>query len=514
MIVTMRIAVAQTRGTTLGQWPRTLERFDMLVGEARQCRADLLVLPECYWPTYVLESPQQYFAARDAGLPPPGEFLKRVGDRAADVGIAICAGLIEERDGQIANSAAFFDPGHAARRTLASSAVASRSVPQSGTPPVQGRQIAVHRKCFLWDRDNVCFQRGDAIQPFDTEFGRIGIMICADARLPEIAATLVARGARLILQPTAWVNAGTPENLWNPQPEFMIRSRAREFGVPIASASKFGPEGPETFVGCSLICDAAGAVLAQCGKDQTEVIVADVKLPDAGRTQVHAEERDVLLSGAKHVPGRSGRSSASLRIATTTRPDVPPLHVCLGEHRAGPPAAEPCVVIPVPGAAGDASRRMKAVAGAVVLSGPRDDPVELGPVRDARSEQSRDRKGAVRHAEAGSLASMLAAALPAEALSRFAPLRVLALRGVRVAFIFGRADEADLRTRAAENRLFVISVDSQRVRAVDPRGQIIHEHAWQDGSARWTLDAARAADKEFAPQTNCITGRTPDLYDF
>ena len=48
-------------------------------------------------------------------------------------------------------------------------------------------------------------------RPCDTPWGRVGIMICADARLPEIAATLATRRRQLLLQPTAWVNVGTPD---------------------------------------------------------------------------------------------------------------------------------------------------------------------------------------------------------------------------------------------------------------------------------------------------------------
>jgi predicted amidohydrolase len=73
---------------------------------------------------------------------------------------------------------------------------------------VNGQIAGIHRKCFLWDFDHDYFAAGEEIRPFDTSVGRMGVMICADARLPEIAATLVRKGAEVILQPTAWVNAG------------------------------------------------------------------------------------------------------------------------------------------------------------------------------------------------------------------------------------------------------------------------------------------------------------------
>ena len=117
------------------------------------------------------------------------------------------------------------------------------------------------------------------------------MMVCADARLPENPATLAARGAELILHPTAWVNAGSADTPWNPQPEFLIPTRAAECGVPIASASKWGAEGDTTFVGSSLVCDAAGQVVAQCGMTKTAVVVADVELAAPRRLPVADGER-------------------------------------------------------------------------------------------------------------------------------------------------------------------------------------------------------------------------------
>jgi len=45
-----RIAVAQTPGARLDQWPETLELLAELVRRAAAQRAALLVLPECAWP--------------------------------------------------------------------------------------------------------------------------------------------------------------------------------------------------------------------------------------------------------------------------------------------------------------------------------------------------------------------------------------------------------------------------------------------------------------------------------
>jgi len=247
----MRIAVLQMPGADLTEWRGTLALLDGLLAQARAAGATLALLPECVWPAYALGSRAMYAAARAAGLPAPQELQAHLAGRARELGLYVCAGYVEEHGDALYNAASLFDP--------------------------QGRILLTHRKCFLWDFDHDYFTPGNELQVADTPLGRVGILICADARLPEIPATLVARGAQLLLQPTAWVNAGTPAMPWNPQPEFVIPSRAAEWGVVLASTSKWGTEGDTTFVGSSLICDASGRTLASCGTRETGIALADVE---------------------------------------------------------------------------------------------------------------------------------------------------------------------------------------------------------------------------------------------
>lgn len=74
---------------------------------------------------------------------------------------------------------------------------------------------------------------------FDTEFGRIGVMICADGRVPEVARMLRLGGAQLILDAVNLVaSAEAPDKLTNQQYQFILPIRAWENGVPIAVCGK------------------------------------------------------------------------------------------------------------------------------------------------------------------------------------------------------------------------------------------------------------------------------------
>jgi predicted amidohydrolase len=284
----MRIAVAQTPGTRLDQWQDTRTLLEDLIARAAGLKAALVVLPECVWPAYCLGTKQAYLDARAAGLPGPADFLTRVCRTARQWRIAICAGYVAEAGDRLFNAAALIG--------------------------ADGRVAGTCHKRFLWAFDRDYFDPGDRIEPVESAFGRVGLMVCADARLPEIPATLAARGAELILHPTAWVNAGSADTPWNPQPEFLIPTRAAECGVPVASASKWGAEGDTTFVGSSLICDSDGHVLAQCCRAETTVIVADVEPRPPRCPQMTDSERSTLLSPTAPTLPRADVGPLELRL--------------------------------------------------------------------------------------------------------------------------------------------------------------------------------------------------------
>ncbi len=383
-----RIAIAQLPGVALSDWRQTLTQIDAAIARAAELQAEIVLLPECAFPAYYLGSIDAYRQARRTGLPSSQELLTRIAGHCRTLHLAVCIGYVEERGGHLFNAATLL-----------------------GT---DGAPLLTHRKCFLWDFDHDCFTPGDKLDTADTPYGRIGLLICADARQPEIAHTLVRRGARLLLQPTAWVNAGTAEQPWNPQPEFLIPTRARELGVPIASASKWGPEGPTCFVGSSLIVDHAGRTLAQCPPDASVVAIAEVVPGQTHPPAIDADLRQVLQSPWQ------------------------------------PPADEP---------------------------------------RELRL-----------------------AALLASAAESFVLIRAAALRGADLIVLYGPAHElSTLRTRAAENRVFLACELDGRPRLIHPNGRVVEPPKRPDS---WTsVSLLDARNKYVAPRTNPLADRRPELYD-
>jgi len=245
----MIAACGQMEALTLEESPRVWPAVERLADQAVASRADLLVLPETTYPAYWLQSVDRYM---QSDVLRSVEVLRRFAALARSHRMWLVVGFVEERSGRLYNSAAVFDRA--------------------------GGLIGIARKNFLWDCDNRWFAPGESIAALDTEFGRVGVLICADCRAPEIAATLVADGARMLILPTAWVNVGKPGGPHcNIHPEFLIRARAMEFGVPFICCSKAGREGGHLgYVGQSRIVAADGQTRAEAPAEGECLIVAEI----------------------------------------------------------------------------------------------------------------------------------------------------------------------------------------------------------------------------------------------
>src|SRR5512143_708578 len=249
------IACLQLAAHDLAQAEEALERALALIDAAGKHHPDLMVLPECTYPAYYLESLEAY---RRAPLRPQEEVLRLFGDKAKAYGATIVAGIAQPAAaGRLLNTAYVFNP--------------------------QGEVAGTYSKSFLWHFDQTWFDPGVAFPTFDLPFGRTGIFVCADGRMPEIARLLGVGGARLMVDSTAWVTGGGERaTLSNPQFEYMIPTRAIENGAWIAVANKVGVEAESVvYCGRSCIVSPQGQTVAAASTTQEEILVAEVDLAQA-----------------------------------------------------------------------------------------------------------------------------------------------------------------------------------------------------------------------------------------
>ncbi len=256
----MLIAMGRTARISLVQLPaysiedaeasltHTLQRIDDAAAE----KPDLIALPEVTYPAYFMsEEPG------GPGIPPASEALARIAEKARDHGVYVAVGIALERDGGYENGAALIGR--------------------------DGVLVGTYAKSFLWHFDSKWFTPGDAYPVFETDFGRIGMLICADGRMPEIARSLTLNGAQVIVDLTAWVSSARhPGDLTSTQVEYLLRCRAAENGVWIVAADKHGVEAESiVYCGRSCVIDPLGDVVATLGPDAAGILTYDVPVEDA-----------------------------------------------------------------------------------------------------------------------------------------------------------------------------------------------------------------------------------------
>ena len=168
--VTLAAVNHRPRGTASPQDSR--ERFVRLVEEAAAKGADIVCLPEG------ITAAGNGLAYAQAAEPVPGPSTAFFGDLAKRLKVWIVAGIYEREGARIYNTAVL--------------------IGRDGS--LAGR----YRKMSLPDEEiEGGITPGSETPVFDTDFGRVGLMICWDSSYPEVAHGLASRGAEVILMPIA-----------------------------------------------------------------------------------------------------------------------------------------------------------------------------------------------------------------------------------------------------------------------------------------------------------------------
>jgi predicted amidohydrolase len=190
----VRLGTVHYRPRSDRSFAENLEHFGVLIARAAGRGADVVVLPEG---VNLAGTGRSYVEASEPLDGPTTRFLADVAKRH---GVYLVAGILE-RDGDVVyNTAVLIDRA--------------------------GRTAGSYRKVSL-PREEIDggVTPGDAFPTFETDFGRIGIMICWDVTFPEAARALAMDGAEVILMPI-WGGNTT-----------LARARAIENQVYLVSSS-------------------------------------------------------------------------------------------------------------------------------------------------------------------------------------------------------------------------------------------------------------------------------------
>jgi deaminated glutathione amidase len=194
----------------------------------------LIVFPEMFMGLPTADRPAARIVAADRG-----KFVQGLGTLAVETGRYVVCGCWEPGPdrGRVYNTARIFSP--------------------------EGGTVASYRKLHLFDalnvRESETMLPGDDLPPvLDIAGVRVGLAICYDLRFPELFRDLAARGAQLVVVPSAWYQGPMKEVHWLT----LLRARAIENTFYVAGCNLVGT----AFCGSSAVFDPFGVMLAGAGE--------------------------------------------------------------------------------------------------------------------------------------------------------------------------------------------------------------------------------------------------------
>ncbi len=130
--------------------------------------------------------------------------------------------------------------------------------------------IGVYRKLHLFMDEKDIFEPGDLGLPvFDTQIGKIGMLVCFDWMFPEAWRVLALKGCIMIAHPS---------NLVLPYCQGVVPSYALVNKCFVATTNRVGEERDLNFTGLSVLASPTGEVILKGSKAGNELLIADVDL--------------------------------------------------------------------------------------------------------------------------------------------------------------------------------------------------------------------------------------------
>lgn len=231
-----KIKVAAIQMPTVTDKMQNVRTAGIYLEKIKDEKPDFVILPEMFCCPYQTQNFPVY--AEEEG----GSVWQQLSEYAKQYGIYLIGGSMPEKDaeGKVYNTSYIFDR--------------------------QGKQIGKHRKVHLFDidvtggqtfKESDTLTAGDHDTVFDTEFGRMGVMLCFDIRFPELARMMVNDGAKAIFVPAAF-NMTTGPAHW----KLSFRTRALDNQIYMIGCAPMRDESAGYISwGHSIVTDPWGRVI-------------------------------------------------------------------------------------------------------------------------------------------------------------------------------------------------------------------------------------------------------------
>lgn len=278
-----KIKIAAIQMSTVADKMENVRTVKTYLEKIKDENPDFVILPEMFCCPYQTENFPIY--AEKEG----GPVWQQLSGYAKQYGIYLIGGSMPEKDaeGNVYNTSYIFDR--------------------------EGKQIGKHRKVHLFDidvkggqtfKESDTLTAGDSNTVFDTEFGKIGVMLCFDIRFPELSRMMVNDGAKVIFVPAAF-NMTTGPAHW----ELSFRTRALDNQIyMVGCAPARDVSAGYISWGHSIVTDPWGRVtgmldenegilLAELDMDYEEQVREELPLLKSRRKDIYQLSQNLFNSG-------------------------------------------------------------------------------------------------------------------------------------------------------------------------------------------------------------------------
>ncbi len=255
------VKVAATQMSCTDQIEDNITKAERLVRQAASLGAQIILIQELFETLYFCqkEKPEYYSYATEVEQ---NKAIRHFKEIAKELRVVLPISFYEKKNNARYNSLAVID--------------------------ADGEVLGVYRKSHIPDgpgyEEKYYFNPGDTgFKVWYTKYGKIGVGVCWDQWYPEAARCMVLMGAEILFYPTAiGSEPESPEvdskDHWQ---RCMIGHSACNL-VPVVASNRIGSERIDTslikFYGSSFITNATGEKVAEAGRTEEAVLVAEFDL--------------------------------------------------------------------------------------------------------------------------------------------------------------------------------------------------------------------------------------------
>ncbi|MCU0487203.1 MAG: carbon-nitrogen hydrolase family protein [Anaerolineales bacterium] len=221
-----------------------LQHFRARLQDVSRFQPDLICLPECTFTGYLYEE-QDFVRFAE---PIPGPITEAMAVLARQCGCCLCFGLLERAPEGVYDTAVLMDR--------------------------LGKICLVHRKNF----EHPPFINGGEVKAVETEFGRLGMLICGDLFSDEVRARLPRPLTALLVPMSRSFDGKSPDReRWAQQERQVYLDEVKKAGVTtlLVNALESSPE--DASFGGALVVSAEGKILAEAPHGTDDVLIYDLE---------------------------------------------------------------------------------------------------------------------------------------------------------------------------------------------------------------------------------------------